>query len=77
MWKTIKAWFKYSETIALVRLDVLIGFVLAVVATMDWSPLLSMDFSSGFSTNQLYALGFICVLRGVVGEIMRRRGANL
>ena len=77
MWKEIKAWFKFSETIALSRLDVMVGFVLAVMASMDWSPLLSMDISTGFDVKQLYFLSFMCILRGVIGEWARRRGSNL
>ena len=75
MWKEIKAWFKFSETIFISRLDVFIGFLIAVVASMDWSPLLALDISTGFDTKQLYYISFICILRGVVGEIMRRRNA--
>ncbi len=75
MWQEIKAWFKFSETILLSRIDVLVGFMIAVVAGMDWSPLLAMDFSSGFDQRQLYFLSFACILRGVIGEIARRRNA--
>lgn len=77
MLKEIKAWFKFSETIFLSKVDVFVGFVLAVVAGMDWSPLMTMDFSSGFDQRQLYFLSFMCVLRGVVGEIAHRRESKL
>lgn len=74
--REIKAWFKFSETILLSRIDVLVGFVIAAVAAMDWSPLMTLDFSSGFDKKQLYVIGGFCVLRGVVGEIARRRNAK-
>jgi hypothetical protein len=50
---------------------------LAVVATMDWSPLLAIDYSTDFNPHQLYALGGLCVVRGAVGEWARRRNSDL
>lgn len=76
-WTDVKAWFKNSETIFLSRLDVVVGFVIAAVGAMDWSPLLSLDISTGFSTTQLLSIGGMIILRGVIGEIARRRNANL
>ena len=77
MIQEIKAWFKFSETIFLSRCDILVGFLLAAVAAIDWSPLMTMDFSSGFDTKQLYVLGGICIFRGIIGEWARRRNSTL
>lgn len=75
-WKSVKAWFKFSETIAWSRMDVLIGFVLSAIAMMDWSPLLSLDFSTGFNNDQIYGIAALCIGHGLVGEWLRRRNAT-
>lgn len=76
-WTAVKAWFKDSETIFLARMEVLVGFIIAVVGAMDWSPLMTFDLSSGFDTKQLLIVGGMIIVKGVISEIARRRNANL
>jgi hypothetical protein len=74
LWDGTKAFFKRSETIFLARAEAVIGVIVAGVAAMDWSPLLSIaGTSTGFTKQQLYGLGGLLVARGVLGEWARRR----
>lgn len=75
-WAGVKAWFKNSETIFLSRLTAFVGFVTAVVGGMDWSPLSSLDLSTGFNKSQIISLGITMLIQGVVLELARRRNAQ-
>lgn len=68
---------KYSGTILWARVNVLIGFITSAVGVMDWGPLLSLNFDTGFSRNQVFYLGLIVIVQGVITETIRRRNADL
>lgn len=75
-WEEVKAFFKYSETIFIARLQSLIGLIMAVVGAVDWSPvfnLLGMD--TGFSWKQTTWLGIGLFFKGIIDELARRRNA--
>lgn len=74
MWASVKAWFLNSETIFLNRVEAVTGLVIAAVAAMDWSPLWSV-FGTGtaLNTKELASISGFLVVRGIVGEIARRR----
>lgn len=72
-WGSIKSWFSNSETIFLNRIEVVAGIIVAGVATMDWSPLLSLGVDTQFNWQQLYFISGLSIVRGIVGEIARRR----
>jgi len=72
MFQSIKDWFKRSETIFLARLEALVGFVILAFSVMDWSPLISIGMSTGFTWGQIYMLGIIMVIKGGVSEWARR-----
>jgi hypothetical protein len=76
-WQHTKAWFHYSETLFLARLTMLSGFMIAAVGAMDWSPLTTIDFETGFKPHQLVAVGSITLVKGVVDEVARRRNSAL
>lgn len=76
-WQSFKAWFHYSETIFLARATMLSGFLLAVVGSMDWSPLTSIDFATDFKPKQLIGIGAVTLTKGVIDEVARRRNAVL
>lgn len=40
---------------------------------MDWSPLLGIDFNTGFSRTQVISLGAISFVKGIFTELVRRR----
>lgn len=69
----IKAWFRYSETIFLARATMLSGFLMAVVGSMDWSPLMGINVDTGFSRNQVIWIGGTTFIKGMVDEAARRR----
>ena len=75
MWESIKNWFSNSETILIARLETVTGFLIAALSAIDWTPLLSMDFSQAFSWNQFTVIGAILILKGLISEWARRRNA--
>lgn len=40
---------------------------------MDWSPLMGLDITNGFSKPQVLFLGGLTLTRGIFGELARRR----
>lgn len=75
-WDSIKAWFSNSETIFLARMEVVVGFLTAVIGGLDWTPLMSMDFSNAVSNKQMLILGATIIVKGILSEIARRRNAT-
>lgn len=69
-----KPWYKF-ESIVLARITTLVGFAIAVIGTMDWSPLMGIDMSTGFNRNQVIWLGGITMAKGIADELLRRRNA--
>lgn len=77
-WEEVKAFFKYSETILVARLQSLIGLVMAVVGAVDWSPVFNLlGVDTGFSWKQTAWLGIGLFFKGIVDELLRRRNSNL
>lgn len=72
-WDDLKSWFKYSESILLARMVAFTGLITSAIGLMDWSPLLSLDVSSGFSQAQVIWLGAVTFVQGLVAEFARRR----
>jgi hypothetical protein len=64
----VKAWFKHSETIAWARLQMLVGAVLSVLATVD--PTIFNQYIPD------RWLPVYVVASGVLTEYLRRRGAK-
>lgn len=71
---SVKGWFNNAWSIFLARLEIFTGFVLGVVAAIDWSNLASIDFDAGFSNNQITWIAIGLVIKGIVSEIGRRSG---
>lgn len=77
IWNKIKDWFHHSETIFLARLEAFIGFILAVGVSLDWTQLMSLDFSNGiFNSKQVMFIGILMLAKGIITELARRRGAT-
>lgn len=72
-WESIKDFFKRSETIFYARLQTIIGFIIAVLGTIDWSQIQSWDFTT---PRQTAWLGIGLVVNGLVTEVLRRRNMN-
>lgn len=77
LWADIKAWFKNSETIFWSRLQVLVGFVVAALAAVDWTQLATFSFDGAFSTKQALFLGLGLTINGLWQEYLRRRNSTL
>lgn len=76
-WEEAKAFFKYSETIFIARVQSLIGLIMAVVGTVDWSPVFNLlGVDTGFSYKQTVWLGFGLFFKGIIDELARRRNAT-
>lgn len=69
-WDAVKAFFLYSETVAINRGEALIGFCTMAMGAMDWSPLLGL---TNFDKKQVMYLGGISFVKGIFGELARRR----
>jgi hypothetical protein len=77
-WEEVKAFFKYSETILIARVQSLVGLIVAVVGAVDWSPVFNLlGLDTGFSYRQTMWLGIGLFFKGIVDELARRRNANL
>ena len=69
-WDAIKAFFWYSETIAIARAEALIGLLTIGFGAMDYSPLLGI---TNFDKNQVIYLGGVSFIKGLFTELARRR----
>lgn len=77
-WEDLKAFFKYSETILIARLQSLVGLLTAVIGLVDWSPVFGLlGVETGFSWKQTFWLGTGLFFKGIIDELARRRNANL
>lgn len=72
-WDNTKAFFKRSEVIFYSRLQVLIGFFLAVFSGIDWTTVTG---NLQNAKQSLYLAGGL-ILNGIITEFLRRRNANL
>jgi hypothetical protein len=70
MWDKIKKWFKDSETIFLARLQVLIGGLLAALASLT-ELLNAVPQIQQYLTPKL--IGFYVIGLGLLTELLRRR----
>lgn len=69
-WANTKAWFNNSMTIAYARFQVVIGVVLGVFSNIDWTTVMTWDWS--MPKKNLW-ISFGLVLNGLITEILRRR----
>lgn len=70
--ETTKAFFKYSETILLARLQVFSGILFVVIGKTDWTSL-----SDFVSYKQTMWLAFLLIVNGLMTEYARRRNSDL
>lgn len=77
-WEEVKAFFKYSETILIARVQALFGLITMTISSVDWSPVFNLlGVDTGFSYKQTFWLGFGLFFKGILDELARRRNANL
>lgn len=72
-WESIKAFFNYSETIVMARLEALTGLIVGAIGFMDLSPLYALfGESAGFSQWQVFWLGATAFIHGILLELARK-----
>ncbi len=72
IWTDILSFARYSHSILVARLTMVSGFLIAVVGSLDWSPLLGLNIDTGFNKTQVIWLGIITFIKGILDEIARR-----
>lgn len=73
-WEDVKDFFKRSETILWARIQAIVGLVLAILGSIDWSQIQNWDFTT---PKQTAWLGIGLVVNGIVTEFLRRRNMNV
>lgn len=74
-WNKVKKMFGITtecETIIWARLQSIGGAVMAALAVMDWSPLISIASVEGFDPRQVVILGLLFLFSGIGTELARR-----
>jgi hypothetical protein len=78
MFKKIKDWSGWSEagSIFIARMEVVSGFLTGVLGGIDWTPVMTLDFTQPIADKTLIILGLSLVFKGVISEMTRRRNAK-
>lgn len=74
LWTDIKAWFNYSWSIFIARLEVLTGILVGTLGGLDWYALTNLDWSQGISNKTNLIVSALLIIKGIVSEIGRRSG---
>lgn len=74
LWTNIKAWFNYSWSVFIARLEVLTGILTGVIGGLDWTALTQLDWSQGIKSTSAIIVSALLVIKGIVSEIGRRAG---
>lgn len=73
-WTDVKAWFNYSWSIFIARMEVLTGILVGVFGGLDWYALTQLDWSQGFKSTGTMIVAALLVIKGIVSEVGRRSG---
>lgn len=68
-----RSWYTF-ESLVVARFTSLSGFVVGVVGSLDWSPLLGL---TGFDQKQMMFTGGVILLIGLSTEVARRMNGGL
>lgn len=74
IWNKIKAWFNYSWSIFIARLEVLTGILLGAVGGIDWDALMNLNWADGIYSKTNLIVAALIVIKGIVSEVGRRAG---
>lgn len=74
LWTDIKAWFNYSWSIFIARLEVLSGFILGVAGGIDWTSLTNLNWSDAIYSKSNIIVSILLIIKGIVSEVGRRSG---
>lgn len=73
-WTDFKAWFNYSWSVFIARLEVLAGILTGIFGGIDWTALTQLDWSQGIKSTGTLIVAALLVIKGIVSEIGRRAG---
>lgn len=74
IWTKIKAWFNYSWSIFLARLEVITGILIGAVAGLDWTALMNLNFTDAVTSKNSLIVAALVIIKGIVSEVGRRAG---
>lgn len=74
LWTDIKAWFNYSWSILIARLEILSGFILGVAGGIDWTSLTNLNWSDAIYSKSNIIVATLLILKGIISEVGRRSG---
>ena len=74
IWTKIKAWFNYSWSIFIARLEVLSGFLIGALGGVDWTALINLNWQDAVYSKTNLLVAALIVLKGIVSELGRRAG---
>lgn len=70
----IKAWFNYSWSIFIARLEVLSGFLIGALGGIDWTALINLDWRDTIYSKTNLIVAALIVMKGIISEVGRRSG---
>jgi hypothetical protein len=73
-WTKIKAWFNYSWSVFIARLEVLTGILIGAISGIDWTAIMSLDFKDSIYSKNNIILAIILIIKGIISEVGRRSG---
>lgn len=74
IWTDVKAWFNYSWSIFIARIEVLAGILIGALGAVDWYALTNLDWSDGIYSKTNLIVSALLIIKGLVSEIGRRSG---
>ena len=74
LWTDFKAWFNYSWSVFIARLEVLSGILIGIFGGLDWTALIQLDWSQGLKSTGTMIVAALFVIKGIVSELGRRAG---
>jgi len=72
-WNDFKAWFKYSWSVFIARMEVVFGIVLTAVGSIDFTQVF-LQIENGFKWTEATVIGLILIVKGIISEVGRRQG---
>jgi hypothetical protein len=73
-WTDLKAWFNYSWSVFIARMEVLSGILVGIFGGIDWTALTQLDWSQGIKSTGTIIVATLLIIKGIVSEIGRRAG---
>ena len=74
LWTDIKAWFNYSWSIFIARLEILSGILVGTLGAIDWTALINLNWADGLYSKTNLIVSALLIIKGLVSEIGRRAG---